>query len=119
MTARDWSVGLAPKAAPVLAMMAVLVGLGMSVASPAAPAGRAPQVLPISAPALGAAERAPMLVPLHAASRAATKWCAGPSGVRIEVPPVSWTPGLGCCRHRLLKRHGTQIPQRGVPPQLI
>ena len=91
MTARVWSVSarrvartMAPKAAPVLAMMAVLVGLGVSVA---APAGRAPRVGPSAAPALAVAERPPVLGGLHTSVAPSitrfTKWCAAPAGEHV------------------------------------
>ena len=91
MTARVWSVSarrvartMAPKAAPVLAMMAVLVGLGVSVA---APTGRAPTLAPVTAPELAAAERPPEVGRLRAprapSTTPFTQWCAAPAGEHV------------------------------------
>jgi YD repeat-containing protein len=84
MAARVWSVMMAPKAALVLAMMAVLVGLGVSVA---APAGRAPSVRPVAAPELAAAERPPELGRLQTSAAPSvtpfTQWCVAPAGERV------------------------------------
>src|SRR6185437_12195602 len=92
MAARVWSVTMAPKAAPVLAVM--LLGIGVVVG---APAGRAPSVRLLAAPDLAAAERPPVLGRLQVSaplSRARfTKWCAGPSGVRIVTPCTATDSG--------------------------
>ncbi|MGH7633815.1 MAG: hypothetical protein ACRENC_08790, partial [Gemmatimonadaceae bacterium] len=74
----------------MLTVVAVLVGMGVSVA---APIERAPAVLPVSAPTPDARERAPALAPVQVARRAFTKWCAGPSGVRIVAPCTATDSG--------------------------
>ena len=71
-----------------IAKLALVLVMTLSLVSGAharsfTPAGRAPTLAPLAAPALAAAERPPVLGRLRGSGPPVTKWCAAPSGVHF------------------------------------